>query len=119
VYFAAGTPGNYQVWRRSSDGARTEQVTTGQTMFVRGVVPGGFALTPDSTAWSLPNPRGDMLPPALAGEPSPTALERLGARKVLVADFFVDPTAMPEPFSILYSHVEGRSNLFHVRLPGR
>jgi serine/threonine protein kinase/Tol biopolymer transport system component len=72
-----------------------------------------------STAWSLPNPRRAILPPTLGGEPTPTSLERLGARKVLVADFFVDPTPMPEPFSIVYSHVEGRANLFQTRVPSR
>ena len=70
-----------------------------------------------STAWSIPNPRGSVLPPAFEGEPTPPKLEQSGARKVLVADFFVDPTPLPEPFSIIYSHVEGHSNLFQIPLP--
>lgn len=70
-----------------------------------------------STAWSIPNPRGDVLPPPFDGEPTPLKLEKIGARKVLVADFFVDPTPLPEPFGIIYSHVEGRSNLFQIAIP--
>jgi hypothetical protein len=35
---------------------------------------------------------------------------------VLVADFFVDPVPLREPFSIVYSQVAGRSNLFQLRI---
>jgi hypothetical protein len=81
--------------------------------------PGNFVVSNSgmiSTAWSIPNPRGSVLPPAFEGEPTPLKLEQSGARKVLVADFFVDPTPLPEPFSIIYSHVEGHSNLFQIPL---
>jgi Tol biopolymer transport system component len=69
-----------------------------------------------STAWSIPNPRRSVLPPAFDGEPTPLKLEQVGGRKVLVADSFVDPTPLPDPFSIIYSNVEGRSNLFQIPL---
>jgi hypothetical protein len=69
-----------------------------------------------STAWSLPNPRGRVLPPDFDGEPTSLKLERAGGRKVLVADFFVEPTPLPEPFSIIFSNVEGGSNLFQIPL---
>lgn len=70
-----------------------------------------------SSAWSIPNPGGAMFPPPFSGEPKPDTLKQVGARRVVLADFFVDPTPLPEPFSIIYSHVEGRSNLFQIRIP--
>ena len=70
-----------------------------------------------STAWSIPNPNGALFPPTFDGTPTPEKLKALGARNVLLADFFVDPAPLAEPFSIIYSHVEGRSNLFRARIP--
>jgi hypothetical protein len=72
-----------------------------------------------STAWCVPNPRGSVLPPEFDGEPTALKLEKAGARKVLAADFFVDPKPMPEPCSIIYSNVEVRSNLFQLPLTPR
>ena len=68
-----------------------------------------------STAWAIPNPRGAMLPP-LGDGPIPEDLQRIGGRKILDKDFFVEPVALPTPFSIVYSKVEARSNLFQMPL---
>ena len=70
-----------------------------------------------STAWLVPNPTGADLPTQMPANPTAENLTRLGGRKVLTADFFVEPLPGPDSSSIVYSKVENRSNLFQLALP--
>ena len=70
-----------------------------------------------STAWLVPNPTGADFPTAIPENPSAEILTRLGARKVLTADFFAEPFPGPDSSSVVYSKIENRSNLFQLALP--
>ena len=70
-----------------------------------------------SLAWMLQNPADAVLPPDLGDEPNEDRLAQLGGRRVLRADFFIEPRALPEPFAVVYSKVENHSNLYRVALP--
>ena len=69
-----------------------------------------------SVAWSIPNSAGQLLPPGLGEEPTEAAFRAAGGRKVLSADFFATAAPLPAPFSIIYSMVENRSNLYRLPL---
>ena len=70
-----------------------------------------------STAWLVPNPTQSQVPFNIGASPTGEVLARLGATKVLAADFFVEPFPGPDPSSVVYSKVENRSNLFQLALP--
>jgi Tol biopolymer transport system component len=70
-----------------------------------------------STAWLVPNPTRVDLPSGIATNPTAELLIRLGAQKVLTADFFAEPYPGPDSSSVVYSKVENRSNLFQMPLP--
>ena len=70
-----------------------------------------------STAWLVPNATGADVPSHVPANPTAEILARLGGRKVLSADFFVEPLPGPDSSSVVYSKVENRSNLFQLALP--
>ena len=70
-----------------------------------------------STSWAVPNPRRVLVPDGFGETPTVAAFEAAGGRKVLTADFFVRPSPGPDSFSVVYSSVENRSNLYRLELP--
>jgi len=64
--------------------------------------------------WELPNPTRATMPPNIGDPPDPERLRRAGARLVLKSGFFTDASASPEPFTVVYSRGETRSNLLRI-----
>ena len=67
--------------------------------------------------WELPNPSGAAMPPDFGDPPDPDRLRQAGARMILKSGFFTEASPSPEPFTVVYSKGDARSNLFRLGVP--